>query len=105
MRKLALIGAAVLGAAILSAAPISIRWSAISMAPDKAHAVIPITPGRFGDMIKGGYEVRGSMFFSASDKGLVLIQRGTSVLTCDFDRITHESGSSIKPGDCRELDK
>ena len=59
----------------------------------------------FGDRIKGGYEVRGSVFFPTSDKGLIIIQRGASVLTCDFDRVAHQAGSSIKPGDCRELDK
>jgi hypothetical protein len=59
----------------------------------------------FGDRIKGGYEVRGSIFFPTSDKGLIIIQRGASVLTCDFDRVTHEPGSGIKPGGCRELDK
>jgi hypothetical protein len=59
----------------------------------------------FSDRIKGGYEVRGSIFFPTSDKGLIIIQRGSIVLTCDFDKVSHESGSGIKAGDCRELDK
>jgi hypothetical protein len=59
----------------------------------------------FSDRTKGGYEVRGAIFFPTSDKGLIIIQRGSTVLTCDFDKVTHESGSGIKPGNCRELDK
>jgi len=57
----------------------------------------------FAERIAGGYEVRGFSFLPQSDKGLIMIQRGSSVLQCDFDKILSASEPAIKPGNCREL--
>lgn len=57
----------------------------------------------FADSIKSGYEVRGSIFFPSENKGLIIIQKSTSVLTCAFDIVTYEHGRGINPSSCRDI--
>ena len=61
-------------------------------------AVTPALAQSFAERIAAGYEVRGFSFLPSSDKGLIIIQKGVSVLQCDFDKFLYEFRPRYKAG-------